>query len=244
MISIICAYNNEDILNKMLKASLNRQSFADFELILIDAQKEGFGSAAETLNVGAKRAKGDILVFLHQDIEMIDEDFLIKVNNYCMNNEFGIAGVCGVKDNKKYVVYSSVLMGRNRVQAGVKNTDVMDVYALDECILICKKKTFKGFEDYGKTWHFYGVEYAYRCKANNERVLILPYEIYHLSPGWSLDYSYFDTLLKVAKRYPNRKIICTCMGFFNNNRLLGVYCLYRKFKIFLKRKLGLNNVDS
>lgn len=237
MISIICACNNEKILNEMLNKSLKKQNYKDYELIVIDAQKHGFNSASETLNYGASIANGEILVFIHQDIEFIYDNALEKIVEYCKDNEFAIAGLCGIDDTGEYNIYSSVTIGKTHRQAGTKINSIMNVYALDECCLIIKKEKFKKFEDFGKTWHFYAVEYCMRAKKQNENVLLFPIEMYHLSPGWSLDYSYFNTLIKVAKRYPDEKKIKTCMGVFKNNYFLSIYCMYRKLKIFIKKIL-------
>lgn len=237
MISVVCATNDEVMLKKMLVASLKRQTNQNYELIVVDSKKLGFTSSDKALNYGASLAKGEILMFVHQDVELISDRFLDQLEAFSKDNDFGIAGVCGVVSTGEYVVYSSVIMGTNHIQAGRKNTEVRDIYALDECLFIIKKKDFVGFDDLGKTWHFYAVDYSIRCHQKNKKVLLFPLEIYHLSPGWSLNYSYFDTLLVVAKKYPDIKKIKTCMGVFSNNLALPIYCSYRKFKLWLKKIL-------
>lgn len=221
----------------MLKASLKKQKKQNFELIVVDTIKQHYNSAAEALNYGAQKAKGDVLVFIHHDIDILDERFIDKVEKFAEEYDFGIAGVCGVLNTNKYKVISSVLMGLERVQAGTYDQDVQEVYSLDECLLIVKADTFKCFSNLGSTWHFYGVDYSIMCHNNGQNVLYVPLDIYHLSPGWSLDYSYFDTLLVMGRKYAEEKTIKTCMGVFRNNSLLPIYCLYRKFKLFIK-KLG------
>ena len=53
MLSIICVYNNRDILEKYLLNSLKVQSI-EYELILIDNTSGKFNSAAKALNYGGK----------------------------------------------------------------------------------------------------------------------------------------------------------------------------------------------
>ena len=73
MISIICVFNDKKVLNECLLESLKNQT-ANYELILIDNTNRKFKSASEALNYGAKKAKGNYLMFVHQDM------FLCSVN--------------------------------------------------------------------------------------------------------------------------------------------------------------------
>lgn len=240
MISIIVACNHFEILEKYLAASLKTQSFKDYELIVVDTKRQMFFSAAKALNYGASLAKGNLLVFAHQDICLLERDALQELWDCAWNNDFGLAGVAGAIGKNKFEVASSVIMGDKRIQAGIPNKSICRCYALDECLMITKKESFKGFDDLGETWHFYGVEYSYRCLLKQEKVLLFPIDVYHASAAKSLDKNYFDTLKLFAKKYPKEKLIRTCCGYFKNNGLLDSYCLYRKFKLFLKGKINGN----
>ena len=70
MISIVCVYNNKEILNKYLIKSLESQT-EDYELILLDNTQNKFNSAAKALNNGGRKAKGDYIMFVHQDVVCI-----------------------------------------------------------------------------------------------------------------------------------------------------------------------------
>lgn len=234
MFSIICACNDDNIYNKMLLPSLQKQSYKDYEVIKLDAKSLGFIGAAQTLNYGASIAKGDVLVFVHQDIEFIDEDFLDKLNGYCTEYDFGIVGVAGVIGDE---VYATVVQTRERSPAGIIFEQVKEASSLDECLLIIKKESFKGFTDYN-SWHFYGVEYSLRCIRSHKKVLLFPLLTYHLSPGWSLNNSYWDTLKKVAKDFKDFKVIPTTMGCYRNNLFMSVYIIYRKLKTYIKSCLS------
>ena len=162
MISLICASNNEKVLNDMLIASLKEQTFNDYELIVIDSKIKGFNSAAETLNYGASISKGDILVFVHQDVRFLNNDALEKIHQYSIDFDFSVAGVAGTTGELNFEVSSSVTMGDNHRQAGICISSITKAYSLDEVLLIVKKDKFDGFIDLGNTWHFYGVEYSIR----------------------------------------------------------------------------------
>lgn len=234
MISVICACNNQEILNKMLIPSLKKQSITNWELIVINTKEEGLTSASAALNSGADRSSGDILLFAHQDIEFLQTDILERIEKYSSDYEFGVGGVAGRALSEPYV-YSSVIHGKEREPAGIKITEPRSTDSLDECIFFMKKESFKRFDDLGDTWHFYAVEYSQRCKLNGEKVMLFPLEIYHLSPGWSLNNSYWKTLKLVAKKYKGKlKYIITTMGIFRNDASLPLHIAYRKLKMRIK----------
>lgn len=236
MISIICPVNNYNIL-KMLTDSLNKQTIKDYELILIDSKKMGFKSAAETLNYGVSISKGNILLFAHQDIEFISNDALAMILKYSNDNDFGIAGVAGKNTNDKYCT-TSVLVGKDKRPGGhIKTSGIIQTQTLDECLFIIKREKFCNFTNYGKTWHFYSVDYCLKMIEANEKVLLFPIDIYHLSPGYSMNYNYYSTLKKVGKNHKNIKIIATTCGTFKNDKFLSIRCLYLKIKLFLKKIL-------
>ena len=239
MISVICASNRPVLMERMLLASLKRQTFCDWELISVDAASLGFSSAAQALNHGAKLAKGELLVFAHQDVEFLDDHALEQLSELYRKDLFELGGVAGVGFDGR--VHSSVLQSENREQAGILLRGVEEALSLDECLFFVSKEKFLemgGFDDYGATWHFYAVELSLRMRRSRGGVMLLPISVYHLSPGWSLDESYWRTLKKVAKRYRGKeKRIYTTMGVYRNNALLPLEILYRKLKYKLKQVL-------
>ena len=75
MISLVCVYNNNDILNEYLFKSLEDQT-AKFEFIPIDNTGKKFASAAQALNYGGEKAKGDYILFAHQDVNFCSLSWL------------------------------------------------------------------------------------------------------------------------------------------------------------------------
>lgn len=235
--SIISAYNNRKILNDMLIKSLSNQTFNDYELILVDSKQMNFSSASSALNYGASIAKGEYLIFVHQDVEFLNNTSLYSLKKICDTYKFGIAGVAGIRKKEKKVL-SSVKHGLDRTQAGIKNEEILEVDGLDECLFVIKKSDFLEFTFYGKTWHLYAPDYCAKCKRRNEKILLIPIQIYHLSPGLSMSLDYFDALYNFGKINKDIKVIYTTMGIWKNNFLLGINCLYRKEKLKLKKLLG------
>ena len=231
MISIICVSNKSNILKNMLLKSLDMQDYKDFEVIIIDTVREKYKSIDAALNYGASKAKGDILVFSHQDIRFDDKATLFKINKFCGENDFGIAGVAGADKQSKTV--SNILIGNPPFLANKNRlNNVTDVETVDECVIIIKKKDFTYFKSYN-SYHMYGVEYSLRCKKNNQRVVVFPIDLYHLSPGWSLDNSYWRALKCLCKEYKGHRYIATTMGYVNNGPFYFIFIFLRK----LKRKI-------
>ena len=79
MISIICVYNDEKVFNRYLQASLKRQT-EDYELVALNNSQNQFSSAAQALNAGAAQttASSKYLMFVHQDIDLRDSEWLAK----------------------------------------------------------------------------------------------------------------------------------------------------------------------
>lgn len=235
MISIICPSNSEETRKACLEASLKEQSCRDFELLSLDSEKLGLRGAAAVLNYGAARAKGEILLFVHQDITLLDPRALERVKEFCDTHEFGIAGVAGIRDGE-FRVYSSVVQGPDREQAGEPLTEIQRADCVDECLFFVKKKDFAPFADLGGVWHFYAVDYCLRCRLRGAPIYLLPIPVYHLSPGWSINSSYWDTLRKLGAAYRGRiKSIPTTMGTFKNDLTLPVYCFLQKIRYAVGR---------
>ncbi|MBS6698501.1 MAG: hypothetical protein KH269_05355 [Faecalibacterium prausnitzii] len=233
MISVICSYTNETMMNDVLLNSINKQTSYDYELVLIDSKKMNFSSAAETLNYGVSISKGQILLFVHQDVELLDPTIFDKISIFSQEYQFGMGCVAGVLENG--AIYSSVIHGSNREQVGEKVENPMKVASCDECMFFIKKEQFKGFSDLGDTWHFYAVEYAMQCKLSNELVMLFPLNIYHLSPGWSRNDSYWVTLGVLAKKYKGKiNKIPTTLAVFNIDRFTGFFVIYKRIKNAIK----------
>jgi hypothetical protein len=78
MISVVCVYNDEGVLKANLLSSLKKQD-AEYELILVDNTKGIFQSLPKALNYGGSEAKGQYLMFVHQDVELMGSGWLKRL---------------------------------------------------------------------------------------------------------------------------------------------------------------------
>lgn len=235
MLSLICVYNNQELLKNSMISSLEKQSYKDYELILVNSEENGMTSASRALNYGGEQSRGDFLVFLHQDLVFIDEDFLEKLQCFCMQNTFGIAGVAGVvlEPDGKRLVYSNITHGENKERAGAFFDSVKDAESLDECLLIVPARVFEmyKFSDLGNTWHLYGTDFCLKIRKDSLSVKLFPLSLWHLSSGKSLNINYFDAIKRLCRLYNNNKVIYTIFGKWPTNEIcLILKCELRKIR--------------
>ncbi|ONN27378.1 hypothetical protein XJ44_04105 [Thermosipho affectus] len=236
LISIICVYNDEKILNEFLLSSLKMQKGIDYELILLNNKNNRYESAAVALNEGASKAKGEVLVFVHQDIRFLSSSTLNDIKNYVEKMGKGIYGVAGVKDKG---TITNIKHGDDLKPAGRYSIDFpVRVKTLDECVIIVDRETFNKLKfniDLIGGYHLYAVEMCLRASKQNIPIWVLPIEsIHHKSQG-KLDKSYFYTLSKIVKQYKNVKKIPTTMGIWYTNKFLFRYQLLKKNFGIIKR---------
>lgn len=99
--SVITIYNNLDTLENWLGSSLEKQASELYEFISIDNSSGRFTSAAEALNVGASKASGEYLMFVHQDVRLLVSDWFERASDHLSSiDDVGIAGVIGVTDDR------------------------------------------------------------------------------------------------------------------------------------------------
>ena len=232
MMSIICVYNNENILEEYLIKSLNIQT-EKYELILIDNRENKFKSAASALNFGAKKAHGEYLVFAHQDIYFSDENWIKNTTKQLKNlNNTGIVGVAGKTIDS--LVRSNIKQGLNPVDVSpFKITKAEKASTLDECLFIIPKTVFDKYnlnEDICDDWHLYAVEYVYNIKNQGLEAYIIPTTLEHRSKGASMSETYYTTLPKLQKKYLKRGLIRTCMGDWFTFIPVSIQKFVKKFK--------------
>ena len=91
MISIIVC-SRKDVLSEELRQNISDTIGTDYELVVIDNSKNDH-SIFSAYNEGVRRAKGDILCFMHEDVLFRSADWGNRINQYF--NEDGKIGVIG-----------------------------------------------------------------------------------------------------------------------------------------------------
>jgi len=221
--SIICVYNNRKILDKWLLSSLKKQIFTNYELILVDNTSNSFDSMTDALNYAGEKASGDYLMFVHQDVYLIGNDWLKKSITYLKTlDKLGVAGVIGLTDKKDLLKPQRRI---NVIYHGYPPSKVekcgnlikypTEVQTLDEMLLIVPKKVFDKirFDSKLRGWHLYAVDYCLSVKVYlGLKVFVLPLRVWHRSKGRPLDESYFNSLRYIIQKFGRYfdKIYTTC----------------------------------
>jgi hypothetical protein len=225
VISIVCVYNNKDIFNDWLLKSLKHQT-VEFELITLDNNKNSFKSAAEALNYGGKKAKGDYLMFVHQDVDLSSNTWLEDVEKMLDSiPNLGIAGVAGVSEEEHLVgmrLRTKIIHGVPPVPAGGQSVfqNPEKVQTLDECLVMVPKSVFNvlTFDEEAYTdWHLYAVDYCLSVRKLGFDVYATPMFVYHRSTGVLIETifqiilslgpypkGYYQALGKLLKKHKNQ----------------------------------------
>jgi len=215
MISIVCVYNNKQILEEYLLKGLQNQT-VEYDLILIDNTNAEFNSAAKALNIGGRQANSKYIMFIHQDVNLSSEYWLENAEEtLCLLPNLGIAGVAGKKDTQG--VITNIKHGDPPVHAGlIKITTSTEVQTLDECLVIIPKDVFELIqfdEEVCNDWHLYAVDYCLSIKHLEFSAYVIPIQIYHRSKGDSFSESYYITLENVLRKHEEDfRMVFTTMG--------------------------------
>ena len=178
MISIICVYDDENVLRANLLNSLKNQS-AEYELILVDNTRGLFKSLPKALNYGGSKAKGEYLMFVHQDIELIGNNWLKKAEKILTSiNDLGIAGVAGMDFNGNPIGF---IIDRGKFW-GSPIKEPKKVMTLDEQLTILPRKVFNVMKFYeGFKWHSWAADMCLRIQLLGLKAYVLPLPVSHNS---------------------------------------------------------------
>jgi hypothetical protein len=203
-----------------------------YELILIDNTANKYKSASEALNYGGNKAKGEYLIFVHQDVDLLTNTFLEDLELILDNiSNLGIAGVAGKSIKSRYIL--------SNIKEGIPPQDVSNnhvknpikVQTVDECFFVIPKTLFntvKFDEKVCDGWHLYAVDYCLSVKEIGLDVYVVPIKLYHRSIANSFSIDYYSTVKKLIKKHENNfNYITTTMGNWNNNNPLYLQVIYQ-----------------
>lgn len=240
MITVICVHNNREILEDKLLKSLKQQN-TEYELILVDNSHGKYKSAAEALNYGARKARNEVLMFVHQDVDLNYQNCLNDIEVMVGDlDDLGVAGVAGyLETHGKPVMYSNIKDGYPPEDVGLNLDHPIEVQTVDECLFVISRSLFNELEFDEITcpdWHLYGAEYCLDAKKLGKKVYILPLKIYHASRTESFSKSYYTTLKNIVKKHGSEyKTINTSCGIWKTGSVgLGLNIIEDRFLRFMK----------
>ncbi|MDT0144603.1 glycosyltransferase [Microbacterium sp. PRC9] len=187
--SIVCVYNDPDVLEGCLARSIREglPSAPQTEFIAVDNRGNPFPGAGAALNHGARLARNDVVVFVHQDVVLHSLVALEEAAAVLMAEpDIGIAGAVGIDARHR-------ILGRIRdrvVPIGEVATEPRDVESLDEVLLLLRRERVWNeplSEDPLLAWHAYGVEYSARSRRAGLRAVALDIPLTHNSLTTNLE---------------------------------------------------------
>ncbi|WP_089754782.1 glycosyltransferase [Chryseobacterium soldanellicola] len=183
-----------------------------YEIIKID--NPGLMGICKAYNQGAKKAKYENLLFIHEDLLFRTQNWGKNLLNHLNQSDTGIIGVAG----SSYVPYapsswtvSDKYNFVNIIQGNKENKDSFlihttknnrnKVFAVDGVFIAIKKEKFAGYlfnEDLLKGFHGYDLEFSLRVSKKFQNYVVDDILIEHFSKG-NLDKTWMDTNIVVKQ---------------------------------------------
>lgn len=239
-VSVVIVYTNIEKLEEARKYLESQSIFKFMELIFLDNRQNRFSSAASALNYGASIAKGKVIIFMHQDVYLWDENIIEKYYEVLQNKPNTILGAAGVAQ-KDHLVYYDFCETKDKLYRGRKsNGELMAAITLDECLFAMQKalwEKLKFDEITCDNWHFYGVDICYNNLLNGGENILFSADFCHESTGDAYNKSFRYTLKSMIKKYRNTldKIETTCVNIKCNMFMYYIYSMATKTKKFIKK---------
>lgn len=159
---------------------------------------EGAKSICKAYNIGIDNSKYKVKCFLHQDVRVLDDQFISKLSNIFSNKEIGLIGVIGsIGSANKFTMQwdtGRVLLYKyySIFGSGIKNlytkaTIVDGLCLITNTDLRFDEETFTG-------WHFYDMDYSMQVLKSGREVVVADILMNHLpnegrlhDPTWATD---------------------------------------------------------
>lgn len=187
MISLIICSSFKDI-SKILKTNIELTSGCNYELIVIDNSTNKY-SIFSAYNEGIRRAKGDILCFMHEDILYRTVDWGKKIEDHFSDSTIGLLGFAGshfLPSVPSYWFNSPFISEHNLTNDNGKiiectkteffsSKTVVDAVACDGFCFFIRKDLFSSVkfdEDYYPGFHFYDMDICMQVLNSGSRVCL------------------------------------------------------------------------
>ncbi|TWG96714.1 glycosyl transferase family 2 [Mesorhizobium sp. J18] len=208
-VSLVCVFNNPEVRRDCLDRSIAGRAEIDF--IPVDNTAHAFTTAGAALNHGARKARHDVVIFVHQDVYLHSIDRLLEAAALLRKEgRWGMLGALGVTS-------AGALVGRirDRVQLlGRSAPHPVPVDSLDEVLFMVRRNLVLEdplSEHQDLAWHTYAVEYGLRVKAHGLEVGAVDLAITHNSMTTNL--ARLDVAhRKVAAMHPGAVPVRTTCG--------------------------------
>lgn len=199
MISIIISSYKPSLVDA-LKKNIEDTIGLLFEIIVI--QNKGLMGISAAYNLGAEKAKYDMLCFIHDDVEFITKNWGVSlVKLFTEDKDLALAGFAGSKYKTDFITgwttsleeYDRMNISQrlpdNKVIKHINNPNnepYSEVITLDGMCLFTTINCWleNKFNEELKGFHFYDLDLSLRFSSKNKKVVVVFFiDIIHLSSG-------------------------------------------------------------
>ena len=219
MISIIICSRKANI-PKELKENIASTIGCEYELCVIDNSRNEY-NIFSAYNEGIRRAKGDILCFMHEDVLFHSENFGKILEQIYLQKDIGAVGIVGAQYMTKVSsaawwesspASGCIIQGQTdsngiykaHLESDGKVEKITDVVVLDGCFITIRANLFKKIkwdDDTFDSFHMYDMDICMQIIREGYRVCITPdILIEHKSLG-TLNSSYYESLRTLKEKW-------------------------------------------
>jgi len=213
MISIIVNVTNEEQYNNFFLPGLEESivytkklGFSNLDIIAIRSTE----SITKIYNDGIRRAKYAIKVFVHQDVKVLNVDWITKLfYAFAVDCDIALVGVVGstltIDDNfcaidRKYKI-GELFLGKNYedVQYNIFTDRFVQVQVIDRFFMATNRSIF--WDENLKETDLYDVDYCNTINDMKLKIATMPHKMWHIGDAaLNSDRSYFDKKWQIKQR--------------------------------------------
>lgn len=212
MISIIICSHHAAI-SDVLQHNIHSTIGTPFEIICID-NSLGEYNMCSAYNEGVRRAKGEYLCFMHEDVTFLNDKWGVKAIEECAPYDVGLLGIVGTTYFDQSFIYwpfNPFIVGHhwNGEEHRIFNSDLSqtNVVATDGMWLFTKAELFNSRlswdESTYKGFDFYDMDMCMQVISANLRIKIVPQiHINHASDG-NYTPAFYENCKRFHKKWDN-----------------------------------------
>lgn len=223
------------------KNDLQKQTGVNVQLIVIENYNQDYLGARQAFNAHLSEIKNDNVLFMHPDIVFLNKTALFSILQQAEAIEnYGVIGIAGCPPGKKWLIVSTMVHGKQKVQCGVTFDTPVEVQTVDECLFLMKRSTIDKWRFSDITgWHLYAVEQCLRMNQAGLKNYVVPCQVHHFSAGNSLDPSYVKILIIIKQMYASlpHYLNTTVKQWRTSSAEGNMYIYYYYLKMWLKKIL-------
>lgn len=223
---------NEAILKSCLGGSACVRNACDFNVM------RGYSTAGAAYNEAMRKARGDILVFAHQDVylpDCWDEHLATAIDRLTVEDpNWGVLGVWGITNEQKPSGYS-YCTGLKKV-LGIPFEKPVECGSFDEAVLVVRRSSGLAFDEQLPRFHLYGTDIVLAAKERGLKSYVVSAFCIHNTAGikW-LASEFWRAYFYMRRKWWNRlpvKTPCTVIEKWTmpyiDDRLRGFYAYHLK----------------